>query len=73
MAVTLKGALGQPVPGTQVPGSQSSDSTQKRGFGGALPQHIQITSMHTHTLIHTQGWRVMSPEALSQKAICLGS
>lgn len=49
MAVTLKGALGQPVPGIQTHGSQSSNSTQEVGGGGALPKHIQITSMHTQT------------------------
>lgn len=70
MAVTLKGALGKPVLGTQMPGSQSSDST--RGVGGTLPQHMQITLVHTHILIHTQGWIKLSPEALSQKVTCLG-
>lgn len=52
MAVTLKGALGKPVLGTQMPGSQSSEPTW--GGGGGLPQHtlmrVQITSVHSFTL-----------------------
>lgn len=56
MAVTLKGALGQPVPGIQTHGSQSSNSTQEvGGGGGSSAAHTNHINAHTDSFTIRDG------------------